>query len=160
MDRSIEDIDVSDDHLLLQGVLEEHGVTVKQLALLTGLAASTLYRFGSGGATIPSIVWRALFAETRDQRIIKLLTGEVPCVVAPVEFEQLRLDRPTIEHLLQIRQQQLDCERDILNILADGRIDKKDRAAVEQYKKDFPAMIASLYQTHEAIVREYQRATK
>ena len=150
--------DLSDDYLLLHTVLEEHEVTIKKLALLTGLAASTLYRFASGGATIPSIVWRALFAETSDQRIIKLLTGEVPCVVAPLEFERLRLDAPTIEHLVQVRQQQLDCEKTILNILADGRIDEKDRAAVAKYQRDFPELIALLYQTQEAITREFRRA--
>ena len=79
-----ENIEVSDDHLLLTDVLDDHGITVKRLAMDSGRGASTVYKYCSGEATIPSVIWRVLYRLTKDPRVIKLVTGDVGCMVVPV----------------------------------------------------------------------------
>lgn len=154
------DHDMSDDFILLQQVIEEHGITVNSLANRTGFAASTVYRFLAGGATIPSVVWRVLYEQTGDVRILKLITGSTNCVVVPLPDSPIRLDKPTIEHLHAERQKQIDCERCVLTIIADNIIDHKDRPTIEEYNLAFPRMIQSLYQTHQSINAEYERSCK
>ena len=152
MDNDKEITDMSDDFLLLDTILDENqAITVKRLALETGLAASTLYRYRIGGATIPSIVWRALWRLTGDHRITGLITGATKTMVVKLLDGDVTLDRATVGHLLETRQRQINCERSVLEIIADGKIDKNDREVIERYKKDFPAMIESLYQTFLAI---------
>ena len=151
---------MSDDHLLLTDILDEYDTTVRQLALAIGRAAPTVYRYCSGESTIPSIVWRVLYEKTGDIRILKLITGSTNCVVVPLPDSPLRLDRPTIEHLHAERLKQIDCERCILDIIADNIIDYKDRPTIEEYNLAFPRMIQSLYQTHQTINDEYTRSQK
>ena len=154
------DYEMSDDHLLLTDILEEHTITVRQLALSIGRAAQTVYRYCSGESTIPSVVWRVLYEQTGDIRILKLITGSTNCVVVPLPDSPIRLDKPTIQHLHGERLIQLSCEECVLNILTDGVIDHKDRVAVEKYNRAFPELIESLYQTHQAINREYEQSLK
>ena len=145
-------VDMSDDYMLLDAILDANpSVTVKQLAMETGLGTSTLYRYRIGGATIPSIVWRALWRITGDQRILALITGGAPTVVVRLQNGEVKLDRATIEHMLEVRQRQINCERCVLEIIRDGKIDSNDREVIERYKREFPAMIESLYQTYQAI---------
>ena len=157
MDNDKEITDMSDDYMLLRDILEHsQTVNVKRLALETGLGESTLYRYWLGGATIPSIVWRTLWRLTGDHRILALITGGTPTVVVRLQNGEVKLDRATIGHLLETRQKQIDCERSVLEIIADGKIDANDREAIEKYKRDFPAMIESLYQTFVAITGKGQ----
>ena len=147
-----ETIDMSDDYMLMRDILDHsQTVNVKRLALETGLGESTLYRYGSGGATIPSIVWRVLWRLTGDERILALITGGTPTMVVRLLASDITLDKATVGHLLETRQRQIDCERSVLEIIADGKIDKNDRETIERYERDFPAMIESLYQTFAAI---------
>ena len=152
-------IELSDDHLLMQGVMDDHGITIERLILLCGRAKSTLYKYHVGEATIPSIVWRQLYRLTEDPRICTLFVGEVPHVVVPLLNEPLRLDSATIKQQLKIRQEQIDCERSVLEIIEDGKIDHRDREAVEKFTKEFPRMISSQYQTYYAIMDEFERQT-
>lgn len=75
---------MSDDHILLIKVLERHDITVKQLSTWTGYAGITIYKYRDGSKTIPSIIWRVLYKQTRDPRIIELLTGDLPIIVTPL----------------------------------------------------------------------------
>lgn len=154
------DYEMSDDYLLLTDILEEHNITVRQLALSIGRAAPTVYRYCSGESTIPSVVWRVLYEQTGDIRILKLITGSTNCVVVPLPDNPIRLDRPTILHLYSERKKQLLCEEYVLDIISDGAINRKDRITVEKYNRAFPKLIESLYQTHQAINREYKRSCK
>ena len=151
-----EAIEVSDDHLLLTDILEERSITVKQLSLATGRGAATAYKYCAGEATIPSVIWRVLFSLTEDQRILRLITGERPCVAVALNAGPIRLDKPTIENLLTVRQHQLDSERCILEIIADGRVDEQDRKVIERYRRIFHETIGSAYQVYEAINRQFQ----
>ena len=150
-------IEVSDDHLLLQAVCESHNVTAKRLAMLSGRAASTIYKYMCGEATIPSVLWRALYAATKDERIVNLITGEVPVAVVELPTEAVRLDAATVKSLIECRRRALACEQAILEIIADGKVDADDRVAVERYNTEFPRLISSLYQTFMAINGRYEK---
>jgi len=157
---SREDNNMSDDHLLMSELLEAHGITVKQLALGSGYAASHIYRFLAGHATIPMIIWRVLWEKTSDQRIIRLITGETTVEVIPLLEQVPKLDKATIRHLHNERRKQIECEGLVLDILADGVIDGHDRKRIAEYRRAFPELIQSLYQTYQAINDAYDVAMK
>ena len=152
-----ENIDVSDDHILLADVMDDHNITVKRLAMEAGRGVSTVYKYCSGEATIPSVIWRVLYRLTRDGRIIKLMTGDVACMVVPVPDGRIKLDTENLQKLLKTRQMQIDCESHVLNIMADGVVSRADRKTIEQYKKDFPELIGSLFQTFQSITGAYDK---
>lgn len=152
-------IELSDDYVLMQNVMDDHGITPKQLVLLCGRGLSTIYKYHVGEATIPSVIWRQLYRLTKDCRICTLFVGDVPHVIVPLLAGHLRLNKATIRHQLKTRQEQIDCERSVLEIIDDGEIDHRDRKAVDEYNNQFPRMITSLYQTHQAINDEYERQT-
>ena len=153
-----DDINVSDDQILLTEIMEEHAIPVKRLAAESGRAASTVYKYCSGEKIIPSIIWRTLYRLTNDARIPRLLTGGVPTVVVPVLAGPLKINRPTIRLLLQQRQKALLVEQTVLNILDDGIVDHHDHDKIKKYNRDFPDLVQSLYQVHEAINREYEKS--
>ena len=151
------DVEVSDDHILLSEILDEYEVTVKRLAMLTGRAASTIYKYASGDATIPSVIWRVLYKLTGDTRITELITGDVGVMVVKLLADGEIECAATIKRLLATRCEQIKCEKIILDILADGKIDYTDRADIQRYKKAFPAMITAQSQIYEAITGKFDR---
>lgn len=151
---------MSDDHLLLQDICEEQSITAKQLASRCGRAICSVYRYLSGEATIPTLIWRTVYGISRDVRIVKLMTGEVPVMVAQVAEEMARIDKPAVRHLLAMRKKQIAFEAEAINITADGIIDKKDRHAVARYRKVFPEMMELQFQIYKGICDNYDRATQ
>lgn len=148
--------EVSDDHILLTAVLEDHEITVKRLASGVGRAKPTVYRYCCGDATIPSIVWRWLFSETRDVRIANLITGEVPVVIVDLLPIKAAVDAATLEALLKTRLKSLEFEKRIVSILADGRIDDLDGRDIEKLRKEFPEMINAMAQIYQAVIGKYE----
>lgn len=155
MEIDFKDIQVSDDHLLLTEIMGEYDINVKQLAAITGRAASRLYKYCSGDATIPSVVWRSVYKLCGDSRIIKLMTGDVPHVVVPLVNLNTKVDITKIENLIAMRQAQIGFESHVLDILADGKIDSKDRPAIEKLKRSFPEVIALQSDLYQAITGDY-----
>ena len=153
--KDAKDTEVSDDNILLSSIIDEHGITVKQLAMQTGRAASTVYRYLSGEATIPSIVWRVLFKKTQDARIVPLVTGDVPLILVPLRPMCAKLDADAMGKMLEVRKNQIKCEQYVLNIMADGKVDESDRNIIDKYKKDFPEMVISQAQVFQAITHHY-----
>ena len=153
------DRDMSDDYILLISLLERYDIPVKQLAMMTGYAAITVYKFHDGSKTIPSIIWRVLYKQTRDQRILELLTGDLPIIVTPLP-EGNGDTAATLSTLIESRGQQLDWERNILTIIADGRIDTLDRRQIAQIKERFPRMLSTLVQLQQTITHQYDLSTK
>ena len=153
------DTDMSDDNILLISVLERHEITVKQLSMWTGYAEATIYKYRDGTLTIPSIIWRVLYKQTRDPRIMELITGDLPVIVTPLS-EGKADPAATLETLIEARQQQLDWERNILRILADGRIDTLDRRQVAQIRERFPIMMSTLVQLQQTITCQYDLSTQ
>ena len=54
------------DDSILREVMDDHSISVKQLAAMSGRALTTIYGYGHGRLTVPSDVWRVLFQATRD----------------------------------------------------------------------------------------------
>lgn len=157
MTGNVEDINMSDDHLLLQEVMERHQVTIKQLALWTGLAASTLYKYQAGDATIPTVIWRCLFERTLDPAIAKLITGVLPFIMVPLFNRGLpKINEATIETMIKTRKCQLECEKLVLAIISDKRIDESDQMAIRRYKEVFGESIMLQAAMYQAITHEYK----
>jgi hypothetical protein len=151
------DIDVSDDYLVLQQVMDEYEITVKRLCNETGRAEPTVYRYRTGEATVPMFVWRTLWRLTGDQRVIKLIMGDEPFQVVPLPSHEMAVDITTIEELLKCRAEQINCERAVLAILADGEIDANDRPEIEKYQLDFAKMLQTQCQIHWSILNRYHQ---
>ncbi|MBW1811657.1 MAG: hypothetical protein JRJ87_25945 [Deltaproteobacteria bacterium] len=66
------------------------------------------------------------------------------------------VDKPTMERLLKQRQKQIECEREALDILADGKVDRADRVAIEKYKAAFPEMVALQSQVFQALTGQFE----
>jgi len=147
--------DMSDDNILLSDIVEEHDISVKQLATLTGYGVSTMYKFMSGSATIPSIVWRSLYKKTKDDRILKLITGDMPLIVVPMDISKTK-DMPTLKGLISSCKASLVFEEHVLDIIADGKIDALDAGTIAKLRKTFPVMIAGLSQIYQAITKEFE----
>lgn len=134
----IEDSNVSDDNLLLSQILEDGGITVKQLCLYTGRSSACVYRYLSGEATIPSLVWRVLYDKTEDARILTLVAGDRKVLaVTPKDAGGLKM---SLESLVAMRKQQVSVEAELLEILTDGN-HADHHQAVERFKMAFPRMV-------------------
>lgn len=148
---------MSDDNIFLQLLLEKHKIEAKQLAGWTGKASSTIYKYLSGELTIPSVVWRAIFDHTLDIAVFNIVKGDLPCIISPIALIMIPPDAVTLDKLLEERQKQIDCERYILQILRDGKIDSSDTLAIANYRRAFPEMIATESQIYQAILHEYSK---
>ncbi|HIJ67255.1 MAG TPA: hypothetical protein HPP51_03100 [Planctomycetes bacterium] len=154
------DCEVSDDNIMLGRICDEHNITAKKLSLMTGRAASTVYKYLAGEATIPSVVWRSVFKLTSDQRIFELITGDEPVCCVQLPTSPAKLDLPTLDSLIRMRQKQLSCEKFVLKILEDSKITSADRKAIEDYKVKFPEMVAAQSQVFEAITKRFTGVEK
>jgi hypothetical protein len=147
---------MSDDHLLMQDIVETCGITVKQLAAETGLAGCTIYRYLEGSATIPSVIWRKLFERTEDPRIWHLVTGKKRMTLIPHEEKTVPLGRPGLMDLIKARRHQIEFEKEVLDILEDGRIDRSDRITVEKIRQDYPKAVKAMANIYYAVVEAYE----
>ena len=149
------------EHILVQEILKKHGVSVSQLADKVGMADSTLYEYTGGRKkNIPLPIWRALYALTEDVRIPDLIVGEVESFIVPMPKSGID-DCPqgTLKQLIQKRRKDLECEMAILDILADGRIDRDDAKAIEQYRDVHPEAVKLDAQIYHTIISQYEKST-
>ncbi len=149
------------EHILVQEILKKCGISVSQLADKAGMADSTLYEYTGGRKkNIPLPIWRALYALTEDVRIPELIVGDVESFIVPMPKGGVD-DCPqgTLIKLIQKRRKDLECEMAILDILADGRIDRDDYKAIEQYTDAHPEALKLDAQIYHAIMSEYEKAT-
>ena len=151
---------MEDEHLLVQDLLKRHNLSVSALAQAADMADSTLYEYTGGRRkNIPLRVWRALFELTEDVRILELLTGRVEVFVVPMPKpapENVTAD--TLKRLIEKRKMDIECERAILDILSDGRIDRADHEAIEQYRQAHPDAIRLDAQIYRTIMDHYERS--
>lgn len=145
------EFDMSGDSDTLQAILDDHGITVKQLCLMTGYKSSQVYRWLGGEATIPSIAWRTLFDKTHDARIVLLITGIDRGVFVLADKTACDL-KHGMQQMIAARREQLAVETELLTILEDGKVDGKDRAAVARYEAIFPKMLGSQIALYEMIL--------
>ena len=152
-----EDINVSDDHLLMQEVMERHGIEAKEMAIWTGIARSTIYKYMIGAATIPSVIWRVLFERTLDPAVAKLITGGLPFILVPLfKKPQPACDAATLCSIVKVRKTQLACESLVLDIIGDGKIDDADARLIEEYKKIFPESVMQQAAVFQAVTHGYK----
>ncbi len=156
------DIDVSDDCVLLSRILDEHELTVRWLATRIGRSPSQVYKYLAGEATIPSVAWRAVYERTRDQRIVGLFVGEAPVIVAPLPTADagMIMHPSDLRGLIKMRQTQIRTETSLLEIIEDGKIDRKDRAAIERYRESYDVMMATQAAIKGRIETEYGKAVR
>jgi hypothetical protein len=154
------EIEVSDDHILLSEIMEKHGYSVKQLASWSGRASQTIYKYMAGEATIPSVIWRALYERSLDPKIIRLITGTLPVIVVPMVPGVHKTDASKMACLIKARKIQLQCEEIALDIIADGVKDQHDRDQVEKYKDVFPESVIAGYQLFQAVTGGYEPPKK
>ncbi|MBW8017085.1 MAG: hypothetical protein FVQ82_12945 [Planctomycetes bacterium] len=156
MDFSIEDINVSDDHILLSDIVLENDITPKQLAGATGLAVSTIYKYLAGGCTIPSIVWRVVYKMTADARIVQLVTGDVPQVIVPLtNGTGIKANGDKLAGLIAMRQEQIEFESELLKVIASDNSKAEKLQAIETLKQKFPKLVTSQTQLLQAITGKY-----
>ncbi|RKY08446.1 MAG: hypothetical protein DRP56_04125 [Planctomycetota bacterium] len=155
---------MSDDHILLSDILDDHGLGVKWLKAAVGRSIAQVYRYLSGEATIPSVVWRVLYDKTRDVRITEIVTGEVPVVIVDLlgDFGRgARISRvPEIANLIKMRSRQIEAEQQMLDILSDGKIDAQDAGSMRELEKDFKRMLKTQSQIYYAIKQQYERSQR
>ena len=151
---------IGNEYMVLDQVMFDHQITIKQLEAWTGYDDKHLYQCRCGGRLISPHVWRVLYAKTQDPRIPKIITGDLPVMIVHLNDKSIRLDAATLKDLLQVRREQLQFESEILSALEDGRIDAKDRAAITKLGELFPAMIQSISQVYAAVMAEYQKGIK
>lgn len=156
MDHKIENINVSDDHILLADIVEKNDITVKQLATLTGLAASSIYKYLAGICVIPTVIWRAVYKMTWDIRINQLVTGDVPQVIVPlVNVSKIKIDSDKFDSLVEMRQELIAFESEILIIITSDDNEGERSRAIEKLKQQFPKVISSQVQLFQAITGSY-----
>jgi transcriptional regulator with XRE-family HTH domain len=152
---------MSDDHLLMQEIVETHQITVKELASKTGLAACTIYRYLEGAATIPTIIWRILFELTEDPRIWRLVTGDSRRILMVIHGQPKGpVTETTIRELIEVRRRQIALEETILNVLEDGRVDRADQKMIDDLKQDYPLAINAMGSIYYAVMDQYERNGK
>jgi hypothetical protein len=133
----------------LQTFIDE-GIPPKQMAAWTGYSYQQTWKYANGECNVPTEFINALFRATHDLRLIDLITSGANVAVHEIEPVDLG-DVEMIKTLLAQRQQELDRERHLLDALADGRIDPRDREAVEQYNRAFWAANKIDFAIHHAI---------
>ncbi len=150
---------LSDEHLLVQELLKEHDLSVTQLAQRAGLADSTVYEYTGGRRkNIPLIVWRALYELTEDVRIANLIIGEGKGFLVPIPHpDTIDTSEATLKQLIEKRRIDIECEVAILDILADDKIDKTDRNAIERYRHAYPDAIKLEAQIYHTIMACYDK---
>lgn len=153
------DLDMSDDYLILRDVKEENGITEKQMAMGCGRGVSTIYRYLNGEATIPSHVWRWLYAKTHDHRIVQLITGEVPVMVVPTpEMAGGVACETAVAAAAKAELAAIENQKAVCQILLDGKIDGADREAIGLFSRTFPGRIENLYRLKCVLERQYKQA--
>lgn len=158
-----EELQLSDDHIILKKVLDKHQIAVDWVALTIGRSSSQVYRYLAGEATIPSIIWRRLYERTRDEQIMRLFAGDVPVVVVDIEIKEDiydQIDGPTLKQNIRLRREQLAVEENILEILADGKINKKDAAAIERFKQNHDKAVITACKIKQLIIAAFERSKK
>lgn len=143
--------DMSDDYILMQKVMDDGCVTVKQLVFNTGMSERAIYKYRSGELTIPSVIWRVLYTITNDHRIQELFCGG-NFLMIPLKHKS---QRPDYKKLINARKSQLKCEEFICQILADGVVDESDADAIKNYKRCFHKAMNDAVALYQSIVEEY-----
>ena len=151
--------DVSKD--LFAEIMKENEITVSWLGYKTEIPERTIYNQLSGVGAIHISLWAALYEATSDQRILELLTGDVPFEVVPLPATNIEdCQQATLKHLCEMRKSQLACETAILETIKDGKINQEDAASVKELKKQHPESLKLQMQLYNTILSSYKKSLK
>ena len=122
---------------LMSAIVEERGITPKQLAARVGVNVATIYRYLSGDRTISPEFLTALWQLSGDKRIAEFIFGHGSVRVESMHAETVRIP-PTdqmLEASARVVQSAADCLPYMGRILKDGRIDASDINAIAKFDK-------------------------
>jgi hypothetical protein len=151
---------LTDEHLFVQDVLRDRDITVTQLAQRAGLADSTVYEYTGGRRkNIPMVVWRALFELTEDVRIPNLVMGEArdSWSRSRIRIRSTPMNPRSSNSSKNARS--IWNAIAILDILADGKIDRADNEAIHRYRDAHPEAMKLEAQIYYTIMAAYEKST-
>lgn len=153
---------MTDEYIFIQDMLKQHNISVSQLAEAADMADSTVYEYTGGRRkNAPLGIYRALYALTEDPRVLDLLIGDVESFVVPMPKRGVDdTGEATMKKLIEKRKKDIECEMAILEILSDGKIDRDDKEAIEQYRQAHPESIKLSAQVYHSIMQQYNMAAK
>jgi transcriptional regulator with XRE-family HTH domain len=139
--------------------LEYEGMTRKQMAAYTGTSYQQTCRYVNGECNVPTEFLNLLYRATKDARLIELITlGTKTVMLTSVDEHPPVDDIHFMTSVMEQRKKELQAELHLLEILADGRIDRRDKLAIEQYDKVFHESIQHNYVIHEAVMAAYRKS--
>lgn len=144
---------------LLQQI-EQDGLSRKEMAYITGYSYQQTCKFLNGESNPTTDFLNRLFVHTEDIRIIDLITHGCHVAVIPIEEKNGATSTESLKELLDLRQHELDREKYLMKIIADGKIDESDRQALNQFNAEFSRAITHAYAIHRAVNKEFELATK
>ena len=157
------------DAYLLETILErEEKISAKRLAMLSKRDPSSIYKFMRGERTIPIDVWQAVYAETRDGRVLQLITGDVPVkpviLIADFGSDKTGVSPTRIPPIAQCMARTLSAIKSaagsaehMSRIVADGTFDRADLPEAAEYERDANAAIEALTLSLAAVSAHKQR---
>ena len=135
-------------------------VSVKTVAFHTRMAANTIRAYYHGRINIPLGVWADVFALTRDPRIPLLLFARAPHFFGPIDnLPDMAVDSAALRSICEQMQRFTDMQSELVEIVADGRVDAADTNRVDEYNKLYAQHLAYSAAVHRGINNAYQRAT-
>ena len=143
---------------LLREITDSHPrLPVKRLAALADRDKSTVYRYLDGQKTIPCAVLKAAFQATRDQRLLRLVSGSVPMLFVPVsdgrdgQSEAIPAIGEMLPGVCDAVERVAASVKHMAAIVADHRIDRRDAVRAAEFRRDANAAIEGLAMTLAAL---------
>ena len=83
------------------------------------------------------------------------ITVEKRMTLVCQDEQRVPLGRPGLMDLIKARRHQIEFEKEVLDILEDGRIDRSDRITVEKIRQDYPKAVKAMNNIYYAVVEAY-----
>lgn len=131
----------------------------KLIAAWTGVSIQTVSDYGTGKYNIPLDFWARILAHHFDPRIPRLLFGQCGypvtfgmCIVSP------GAERGFFRSAVEESGAYHETQKQIAELLADGRIDELDEKTIQKYDDAHARFISLSVGLHSAIMRRYRDA--
>lgn len=148
-----------DEHdLLIGAVMLDADVTtsfiVSQSDCQVGERQINKYRDGS--AAVPMWFWTLLYRLTRDHRITQLITGDANTMV--IDLPEFDDNNPaSIIHIIETAKTHANVISSLGEIFANGKVDRKDFAAVAQLEVAAPEAIKAIARANHAVQTVFKK---
>lgn len=136
-------------------------LTAKVLAHWTGMSLQTISDYRTGRTNIPIDFWRMVFEHYPHVRIIRLLLSDrfrVDIVDTGNTIDPR--DRDFFRQAILAEAGHHECTKYLCEIIADGRIDESDAAAIHKYSASYADHRLREAALHQAILRAYAESRK